>query len=392
MSDERRVLVSCAGGFHSPYLASQLDRAGLLAIFATTYPKRYLLRRFGVPIDVQRLRSSYLQPAMQMASRVRLGSDPTWPFRLAHDVWSARRITERVGLFVGWSGSSLHGIRRAKRLGAIAIVVRGSAHIEEQAQILGNEYARFGVPFEIPRGLIDQELKEYDEADFIQTNSSFAKRSFLKRGIPEARLIVSPTGVDLKRFSPQPREDRVFRFVYAGVLSIQKGIHHLLRAFDELALPGAQLWLIGAPQPEIEPWLVRHAKGASVKLLGHRPQGQLPSLYSQCDVFVMPSVQEGLATVQAQAMACGLPLLCTTNTGGEDFLSQDGSEGVVVPAGDLEALKDAMSELYRQPARTRAMGERARERVSTGFSWDDYGKTITGKYRRILGAQDGACQ
>ncbi len=84
-------------------------------------------------------------------------------------------------------------------------------------------------------------------------------------------------------------------------------------------------------------------------------------------------------------MACGLPLVATTNTGAEDIV-RDGVDGFIVPIRDVEALKARLAQLYESPEMRVRMGESARQRVSTGFTWDDYGGRMIAAYERILTA------
>ncbi|HLK36951.1 MAG TPA: glycosyltransferase family 4 protein [Polyangiaceae bacterium] len=379
-----RVMVSCAGAFHSFHLAEQLDAAGALARLVTTYPKGYLARRFAVRIDPSRISTDYLQLAIEALGRMPFRwTDPSYAPRQLHDAWAARRVTDDLQIVVGWSGCSLRTLREANRQGALSVVVRGSSHVEEQMAILQAAYDRCGVPFSVPHRTVAQELEEYAVARFIQTNSTFAKRTFVARGVPEEQIIMCTTGVNLERFRPHPKDDATFRFVYAGACTIRKGTHLLLEAFSRLGLPDAELWLIGGVTDEIVPFLRRY-EGPKVRVFGLQPQAKLAQLLSQGSVFVLPSLEEGLATVQAQAMACGLPLLCTPNTGGEDFLSGPGVEGVVVPAGDAAALAEAMLDLYSHPDAAREMGRRALDRVARGFTWEAYGRAIIATYRSLL--------
>ncbi len=87
----------------------------------------------------------------------------------------------------------------------------------------------------------------------------------------------------------------------------------------------------------------------------------------------MPSIQEGMAMVQLQAMACGLPLITTTNTGGDDLITRNGEEGFVIPIRDVEAIKEKILYLYENQDIAKEMGEKAKKKVENGFTWDDYG-------------------
>ena len=165
-------------------------------------------------------------------------------------------------------------------------------------------------------------------------------------------------------------------------MSIRKGIHYLLRAFAELNLPQAELLLVGPVSPEIEPFL--HEYAGCYRYVAPQPQSRLSEFYGQSSVSVVMSLEEGMAMVIPQAMACGLPVICTANTGGEDIVREN-VDGFIIPIRAVETLKERLFYLYQNPEKCREMGTSARERVACGFSWDDYGDRIFGKYRDIIG-------
>lgn len=86
--------------------------------------------------------------------------------------------------------------------------------------------------------------------------------------------------------------------------------------------------------------------------------------------------------VQAEAMACGVPVICSTNTGGEDII-RDGVDGFVVPVRDVEALKEKILYLYEHEEERRAMGRSALKRARE-FTWDRYGERVVETYRNLL--------
>jgi starch synthase len=88
--------------------------------------------------------------------------------------------------------------------------------------------------------------------------------------------------------------------------------------------------------------------------------------------MVLPSIEEGLALVQGQALACGCPVLCSTNTGGEDLFT-DGMEGFIVPIRDPQALTDRMQQLADDRDLQVRMSEAALQRVRSIGGWTDYG-------------------
>ncbi len=142
-----------------------------------------------------------------------------------------------------------------------------------------------------------------------------------------------------------------------------------------------ELILIGATNDEIQPFFKKYE--GKFKWIGHIAQKELYKYYSQGSVFVMPSIEEGLSMVQLQAMACGLPLICTTNTGGEDVV-KEGESGFVVPIRDVKKIKEKLFYLYKNPEICKQMGQSAKERVSSGFTWDDYGDKMIKVYGKII--------
>ena len=108
---------------------------------------------------------------------------------------------------MGWSSYSLHTLRRARELGAKTVLDHGSCHIVDQDEILREEYGRLGLrghEFAHPK-IIDKELREYQEADFIAIPSQFVKETFVNRGVPAAKLLQAPYGVNLSNFYPVPK-------------------------------------------------------------------------------------------------------------------------------------------------------------------------------------------
>jgi len=265
-------------------------------------------------------------------------------------------------------------LKRAKQLGAIAIVDRGSSHAQYNKEVLQEEYNKLGViKWLPPASIIEKELREYELADYILIPSEFVRRSFIKKGMPDSKLIKIPYGVDLTYFYPTKKEDDTFRILYVGGMHLRKGVHYLLEAFAQLELPNAELWLIGSQSEEIKPFFKKYA--GHFRYFNHLPQNELFKYYSQCSVFAICSIEEGMAMVQAQAMACALPLICTTNSGGEDLI-REGEEGFVVPIRDVELLKERIAWCYENQKLCQAMGDSARKRILDYHTWDDYGDSL----------------
>lgn len=385
------IVLAVMGRFPTLYLAKYLSETGVPHRLVTSYPK-YFTNRLGIPG-----RSTVTVPEVAVISGLvhRIGShrvgrhfNPDWVLSEWFDIRARRLLTRGTTLFVGWSGRSLRCLKQAHRLGAKTILERGSAQILEQDDLLRQEYKRFGLPYtSIDQRFIDKELAEYDETDLISVPSTFVWNSFVKRGVAPGKLIKVPYGVNLSQFQPGRKQDKVFRIIQCSRLSLRKGVQYLLQAFTELDLPEAELWLVGAMTPEIR-GLMGQYDHPRIILKGHVPFATLIDHYQQSSVFCLPSIEEGLAMVQAQAMACGLPVICTTHTGGEEII-RDGMDGFIIPIRDVEALKEKIQHLYENRDRCKEMGASALERVRSGFSWQDYGDRMVAEYARILNQAQG---
>jgi len=119
-----------------------------------------------------------------------------------------------------------------------------------------------------------------------------------------------------------------------------------------------------------------------VTAVGPVPGAELPSFYARADVFALLSIEEGLALVIAQAMAMGLPVVSTPNSGAGTIL-RDGIEGFIVPVRNSDAVAARFAALRDEGLRKR-MGSAARIRVAAGWSWKDYGERAAANYQRIL--------
>ncbi|QQL45712.1 glycosyltransferase family 4 protein [Sulfuriroseicoccus oceanibius] len=217
-------------------------------------------------------------------------------------------------------------------------------------------------------------LTEYTLADVILVQSQYAAKSFIAAGIPEEKIFLVYRGVDPSKFRPTVRPADTFRLVFVGALIKRKGVHHILEAWHRLGLKNAELVLVGNIEPEIKPYLEKFA-GPSVTVAGFvkRPQDYLES----ASAFIFPSELEGSAKATFEASACSLAQI-TTRESGDAVV--DGETGRVIPPNDVDALQDAIQWFYDHPEEVAAMGDRARERMVNGFTWDHHRQRLLHAY------------
>ena len=383
-----KVTVSCASRFWSFDLAAQLTRFGILNRLITSYPKTEA-KKYGVPgnkiISIlywEIINRGWARfAALTGLSRAKLQYFICELF----DKAAYSYISSDTDLYIGWSSNAERGLKRAKEIGAKTILERGSTHIEVQMELLTEEYNRYGRGKKVwmtHPAIIEKELREYELADYICVPSSFAKKSFIEKGFSPEKILNNPYGVNLESFKPGIKQDKVFRVIYVGQMSLRKGVHYLLEAFHSIQLENAELVLIGEMTAEIEPFFKEFKH--SFTYLGRKPQAELNKYYTQSSVFVLCSIEDGMGMVISQAMACGLPVICTTNTAGEDLI-ENGKEGFVIPIRDIEAIKEKILWMHEHQEAARAMGIAARNKISTGLSWDDYGNRYYENIQKITG-------
>jgi len=380
-----QVALSTAGTFHSFDMARQLQKAGMLARIHTGYP-RFKLRATDLPPS--KIRTFPWLKGPYMAGWIPAWLRRDWEYwdRITFDSYVASTLPE-CHVFCGLSGSGLRTGRVAQARGALYVCDRGSSHIRYQDRILREEHSRWGIPFRgVDPRIIDREEAEYEQADAILVPSTFVRQSFVAMGVAESKLRLAPYGVDLTRFGPVASPTRGnFDIIFVGGLSVRKGAHYLLGAYKALQHPRKTLTIAGTLGAEIAPILERFCRSNDgVRVLGHVPQSQLKDLMSRSHVLVLPSVEEGLALVQAQAMACGCPVVATRNTGAQD-LYDDGVEGYIVAPFEQDALTMAVQRLADRPVLRDQFSRACRQRVVRVGGWDGYGRTVVNVFAGLAG-------
>ena len=384
-----KAIISVLGRFHAFHLAKELFNRNSLASLITSYPKSVPISE---GIDSSFIKSLILNELCQRAvTRHGFGLNSLWNSHYFWSEWYDKRVSKilpaiidksKATICTAWSASGMHTLRVARSNGLTTIVERGSSHISYQDNILKEEYSLLSIPYKpIHPKIIEKELIEYDEADYISVPSSFSFDSFLTQGVSATKLIKIPYGVNLNRFFPHLRNEKKFIIGYCGAVSVRKGVPYLIQAFNLLAIPNAELWFIGDINPELNQYFST-IKLNNIKFMGHIPQSELPKLLSQCSIFCLPSVEEGLAMVIPQAMACGLPVICTHNTGGSDIVDQ-GKSGFIVPIRDHLSIAGKIEYLYKNEEARLEMGAFARKSAVNNQTWTGYGEKIQKAYELI---------
>jgi glycosyltransferase involved in cell wall biosynthesis len=408
------VIVAHPGTQHSYETALAVQESGLLQWYVTGFyydpsgslgrlvarlPQRLrsrlerdLWRRHKEGLDPRRVLTLPVAELVYASTR-RLGLSPkvTAVARRWRSDWFEPRVArivarKRPRALLCYNDCALRAFTSAKALGVLCVLDQTIAHAMTGWRVFREEAAldpslAVGMPGGLQR-IMDRCTAETRMADLILAGSEYVRESLISHGVDPARVAVVPYGVDTERFRPGPRtHSGKFRLLYAGQVSRRrKGIRYLLEAVKQLNLPALECVLIG------------HAVGAESMLAPYRdhfthmpnvPHRQLHTYFQAADAFVYPSLHEGSAIATYEALASGLPVITTPNSGS---VVRDGIEGFVVPIRDVEALKEKILLLYRDQRLREEMAHRARERAEE-FTWKAYRQRLGAVLHRALAGE-----
>lgn len=301
----------------------------------------------------------------------------------AHAVWAGSTFSRMVarkgfhdaaGLYA-FSGDALEQMHAAKRQGLWTAVEQMIAPRDVVETLVDREMHRFpqwaGLPRHNPHARIfaNREKAEWALADYIVCPSDFVRQHVIACGGPGERCIVVPYGVnpafaaDRTRRSPGP-----LRVLTVGEVGLRKGSPYVAEA-ARLVGGAAIFRMAGRLSISDE---VRQDISRWVDLRGIIPRSQVADEFRWADVFLLPSLCEGSATAVYEALAAGLPVITTANTG---TVVRDGVEGFIVPVCDAEAIALAVERLAANDGLRALMSANALHRAAD-FTVEAYGKRL----------------
>lgn len=385
-----KVALSVVGKFHTFDLARELYARGALANIFTGYP-HFKLKNEALPNELIKTFPWVQTPYMGFPWMQHLPEAVIREWENLSAITFANYVERNLpecDIYVGLSGSALPAGKKAHRRGAKFACDRGSSHIRAQDDLLREEHALWSMPFVgIDPRTIAREESEYEEADCITVPSTFVYTTFIEQGVPASKLRLLPYGVNLSRFQPinKPYSQR-FDILFVGGMGLRKGVQYLVQAYQKIKHPAKSLTFVGSPSASlIKVLTARGLWPEDAIVLGHMPQTELKKVMSRSHVLVLPSLEEGLAMVMAQAMACGCPVVASNHTGAEDLMT-DGLEGFIVPVREVSALTDKLQQLADEPRLRDEMGNQALQKVQSLGGWSDYGDKAVQIYREVISA------
>jgi hypothetical protein len=332
----------------------------------------------GVPAD---LTSTF--PNFGIRSAIRRLREKNILEHMAHTVWAGSEFSRLVassgfhdaaGLYA-FAGDALEQMQAAKQQGMWTAVEQMIAPRDVVEELVRGEHERFpdwAGPYVENRHaqvFAEREKAEWELADIIVCPSEFVRSNVIARGGKAERCVIVPYGID-----PQyPAQDIVriggpLRVLTVGEVGLRKGSPYVAEAARQLG-KSATFRMAGPYKLSTD---VKARLSQSVELRGIIPRAEMAKEYDWADVFLLPSICEGSATAIYEALAAGLPVICTDNAGS---VVRDGIEGFIVPIRSGEAIAKAITSLNEHPGMRAAMSESAVARAAE-FTVKRYGERL----------------
>lgn len=261
--------------------------------------------------------------------------------------------------FFGYSYASLEALRAEGERGRLTVVdqidpARAEYRRVEEERRAWPSYALPRAP--VPQAYFDRCMREWEQADVIVVNSEWTRELLQEENAPSEKIEVVPLAYE-PGDGAAPRKGEVgdpLRVLWVGTVSLRKGIQYLAEAARMLAGEPVAIRVVGAldiQRSAVAEW------PSNMTWDGPVARSRIGDVYGAADVFVLPTVSDGFAITQLEAMAYGLPLVVTPNCA---RVVEDGVTGFVAPARNPEALAEALRRFVRSPESAIKMGERCR--------------------------------
>jgi glycosyltransferase involved in cell wall biosynthesis len=267
-----------------------------------------------------------------------------WQASREFDRDAARRLPPADHL-IAFNGTALAQFRTGVARYESLSVVSATSHFRRVVLRQAEAHRQYPVERPWAQRLLRRNLMEYAQADRILVSSRYAWESFIEEGFAEDRLSLFPLTPDPRyRTGGAPPQSASFDVVYVGSLTVAKGIPLLLDAVRRLPYPDLRVELVGG-------WTTRGmrrfieracARDARVKVCPGEPLSHLRT----ARLYVHPTYNDGFGYAPAEALACGVPVIVSEDTGMKDLIDP-GHTGLVLPTGDLDALTEALDAAYR---------------------------------------------
>jgi glycosyltransferase involved in cell wall biosynthesis len=295
------------------------------------------------------------------------------------------RKIDSVDSVYAYEDAALETLRAARDRGLKRVYDLPIAYWQTSQRLLREEAERYPDWEPTLVGTRDSEEKlarkteELELAQLVICPSNFVLESLPAEARAQKQCVVAPFGSpDVDPYRDGEKKSGSLRLLFAGALTQRKGLADLFAAMKIVNSNNVELVVMGSLLRPLD-WYRDRFRDFIYE--PPRPHGEVLRLMQSCDVFVLPSIVEGRALVQQEAMACGLPVIATKNGGADDAIV-DGETGFLVPIRSPEAIAEKINWFLSNRANLDGMGIAARKRAAE-FTWRGYGEKIVAAVRAL---------
>jgi glycosyltransferase involved in cell wall biosynthesis len=289
-----------------------------------------------------------------------------------HDLWVSSKIKKLKPLIlIGYEKSCYYSFKSANKNDIITILDLTQVHVSYIEHLRANYefFKKISGSDKLFSKIKERKLEEYELANYILVLSSFARQTLIDQGIEPSKIRLVNLGFDPKLF--YSKNDYSFsvskplRILYTGIITKRKGVHLMALVAKRLQHLYIEWVFIGSKDDAFDS-IIELGNSRYIPYLEH---DELVKEFHASDIFVLPSYLDSWAMVVIEAMACGLPVIITENTGAKDAVTND--SGFVIPIDDENALMDKILYFYNNRTEVERMGKNATRDVQN-YTWDNY--------------------
>ncbi len=366
------VAISVVRPFHCGLMANALLKHVSAVDIYSSAPRKFFRR-----LD-EKVRTHFVPAPVELLARFLPFSLPRDAFRYNIALWD-KLVTlalpsraPKIDVVVGLATGALAVGEQARRRGSRFVLDRACPFVDFQQKLVREETEKVGGAYEPePDWFRERQIAEYEAADTILVPSQYTARTFPAELQP--KLILAPLLGRARAAGPiQLARNTPFTVGVLGGHPARKGYLYLLRAWQRLALPDARLLIRSSGDFLRFPLLAELLKqNPSIEVIEYVPD--IGEFYRRCDLFVLPSMDDGFGMALFEAMANGVPTISTRNCGASELLT-DGEDGLVIDAGSEDQLADAILRLYQDEPLRQALavaGQQTALRIADSTLYED---------------------
>lgn len=418
MNDERTfsVIVAHPEKQHSFQLAAGLKKAGMLFKYITSIydrPQSITNKIKGfLPEKYKKKAGTRSTSELDDSDIVQIGEMNNLLITILYNIFHMKKLSVTLRLInADYFGAKVakYAIKNnvdavvcydTRALKTFELLRRNAPHIIRilDTTIISSPFMRYLYDIQIRErnvvGLKDESPKLWDDkflnqtkdeislSDYFLVASEIVEKSLVFCGVKPEHIIRVPYGVDTEKYQPafdKSIEGPLKLIIVGG--GYRKGLDILFDVVSQYDENDVRLEVIGN-YVSIKNLIERYSDVKNITYGGFLTPNELIQEYQKADVFILPSIGEGMALVGLEAMACGLPLICSENTGVNDLITNY-EDGIIIPVGRPIAIRNAIDYCIEHRNELSSMGKKARK-VAEAHTWLDYQKGVSQKIQAIL--------